>query len=66
MKTRFIIPSVAFFYFSLTVCAQTKLTASEKTNFTRFLNKGVEYFQAERSNDALESLKKAEALDPEN
>lgn len=66
MKTRFIIPLVAFFYFSLTVCAQTKLTASEKTNFTRFLNKGVEYFQAERSNDALESLKKAEALDPEN
>jgi len=45
---------------------QKKLTGAQKTNFTRFLNKGIEYFDAERSNDALESFKKAEAIDPEN
>lgn len=46
--------------------SQTKLTGAEKTKFTRYLNKGIESFQAERSNEALESLKKAEAIDAEN
>jgi tetratricopeptide (TPR) repeat protein len=66
MKTRFLLPFVALLITATTSLAQTKLSGAEKTNFTRFLNKGVEYFQAERSNDALESLKKAEAIDPEN
>jgi tetratricopeptide (TPR) repeat protein len=66
MKKRYILLIVGLLLFTSSIYTQTKLTGSEKTNFTRFLNKGVEYFQAERSSDALESLKKAEAIDPEN
>lgn len=66
MKTRYLLPFVALLFTATTSLAQTKLSGAEKTNFTRLLNKGIELFQAERSNDALESFKKAEAIDAEN
>lgn len=66
MNTRFILTCFASLLWTVHICGQKKLTSSEKTNFMRFLNKGIESFQAERSNDALESLKKAEAIDPDN
>jgi tetratricopeptide (TPR) repeat protein len=46
--------------------AQSKLNSKERSNFNRLLNKGIELFNAERTNDALESFKKAEAIDPES
>jgi len=45
---------------------QKNLTGAQKTNYTRFFNRGKEYFEAERTNDALAYFKKAEAIDPEN
>jgi hypothetical protein len=45
--------------------AQTKLSAPEKANFNRLLNKGIETFNAGRLNEALETFKRAEAIDPE-
>jgi tetratricopeptide (TPR) repeat protein len=47
------------------VFGQPKLTAAEKTNYTRHLNKGIESFNAGRTNEAIESFKRAEALDAE-
>jgi len=45
---------------------QSKLTTTEKNNVNRLLKKGIELFETERSNDALESFKKAEAIDSGN
>jgi Tfp pilus assembly protein PilF len=44
---------------------QTKLTTTEKASYNRFLNKGIETYNAGRLNEALESFKRAEALDPD-
>lgn len=44
---------------------QTKLSTTEKANYNRLLNKGVETLNAGRLNEALETFKRAEAIDPE-
>ena len=44
---------------------QTKLSTTEKANYNRLLNKGIETFNAGRLNEALETFKRAEAIDPE-
>lgn len=50
---------------TLFVNGQTKLTTTEKASYNRFLNKGIETYNAGRLNEALESFKRAEALDPD-
>jgi tetratricopeptide (TPR) repeat protein len=59
-----ILITITMFAFSGVHC-QTKLSTTEKANFNRLLNKGIETFNAGRLNEALETFKKAEAIDPE-
>ena len=59
-----------FIVLTLTICGnillgQTNLSAAERANFNRQLNKGIESFEAGRTNEALELLKRAEILDPD-
>lgn len=66
MKNTFILLFLCLSFVISFAFGQTKLTPSEKNNFNKYLNKGIEMFEAERSNDALESFKKAEAIDAVN
>ncbi|NDB36094.1 MAG: hypothetical protein EB023_12310, partial [Flavobacteriia bacterium] len=66
MKKSILLSISVTFSVIISVQGQTKLTGAQKTNYMRNLNKGIELFEAERSYDALESFKKAEALDAED